>query len=143
NDPLESLGLDTQDDPPSAARAPDRLEVYRSKRDPERTPEPVPGPGVGSDAAQEALDDDEPMFVIQEHHATQLHYDVRLQHEGELVSWAVPKGPRLEVDVPRLAVQTEAHPLEHATVEGTIPKDVHGAPDAARRGADTIGVEQM
>src|SRR5699024_4823434 len=66
NGPLAPLGLDTEDEAPSTARARDRLEVYRSKRDPERTPEPVPGPGVGSDAAQEALDDAEPMFVIQE-----------------------------------------------------------------------------
>src|SRR5699024_2057377 len=142
NDPLASPGLDTQDDPPSAARAPDRLEVYRSKRDPERTPEPVPGPGVGSDAAQEALDDDEPMFVIQEHHATQLHYDVRLQHEAVLVSWAVPKGPPLEVDVNRLAVQTEDHPLEYGTFEGTIPKDEYGGGDVTIWDTGTIEIEK-
>jgi len=124
-DPLAPLGLDA-DEAPSTARARDRLEVYRSKRDPERTPEPVPGPGVGSGAAQEALDDVEPMFVIQEHHASHLHYDFRLEHQGVLVSWAVPKGPPLEVGVNRLAVQTEDHPLEYGTFEGTIPKGEYG-----------------
>ena len=142
NDPLAPLGLDTEGEAPSTARARDRLEVYRSKRDPERTPEPVPVPGVGSDAAQEALDDAEPMFVIQEHHATRLHYDFRLQHEGVLVSWAVPKGPPLKADVNRLAVQTEDHPLEYGTFEGTIPKDEYGGGDVTIWDTGAIEIEK-
>lgn len=118
-DPLAAL-----DDAPAAtadAPAPDRLTVYRSKRDPERTPEPVPaGPPEGAG-------DGEPIFVIQEHHASRLHYDVRLEREGVLVSWAVPKGPPTRGDTNHLAVPTEDHPLEYATFEGTIPRGEYGA----------------
>ena len=141
-DPLAPLGLDEEGGGAPAGQARDRLEVYRSKRDPEHTPEPVPGPGVGSEAAQEALDGAEPMFVIQEHHATRLHYDFRLQHEGVLVSWAVPKGPPLETDVNRLAVQTEDHPLEYGTFEGTIPKGEYGGGDVTLWDTGTIEIEK-
>ena len=141
-DPLAPLGLDEEGGGAPAGQARDRLEVYRSKRDPEHTPEPVPGPGVGSEAAQEALDGAEPMFVIQEHHATRLHYDFRLQHEGVLVSWAVPKGPPLETDVNRLAVQTEDHPLEYGTFEGTIPKGEYGGGDVTIWDTGTIEIEK-
>ena len=146
-DPLAPLGLAAEGDaeetgPSSAGRARDRLEAYRAKRDPERTPEPVPEAGVGSDAAQEALEDEEPMFVIQEHHASSLHWDFRLQHAGVLVSWAVPKGPPLEVDVKRLAVQTEDHPLEYGTFEGTIPEDEYGGGDVTLWDTGTIEIEK-
>ena len=141
-DPLAPLGLDEEGGGAPAGQARDRLEVYRSKRDPEHTPEPVPGPGVGSEAAQEALDGAEPMFVIQEHHATRLHYDFRLQHEGVLVSWAVPKGPPLETDVNRLAVQTEDQPLEYGTFEGTIPKGEYGGGDVTIWDTGTIEIEK-
>ncbi|MFC7374217.1 MULTISPECIES: ATP-dependent DNA ligase [unclassified Brachybacterium] len=150
-DPIAPLGYGEdagddgsgEDDSPSADRARDRLEVYRSKRDPDKTPEPVPeaSPGASEDA-QDALDADEPMFVIQEHHASRLHWDFRLQHEGVLVSWAVPKGPPLEVDVNRLAVQTEDHPLEYGTFEGTIPKDEYGGGEVTIWDAGTIEIEK-
>jgi bifunctional non-homologous end joining protein LigD len=95
------------------------LDEYRRKRDPAKTPEPVPA--------------DEPLptgnndtFVIQEHHATRLHWDVRLERDGVLVSWAVPRGlPDVPGDI-RLAVHTEDHPMEYATFSGEIPKGEYG-----------------
>ncbi|GAB3438635.1 DNA ligase D [Actinophytocola sediminis] len=96
------------------------LAEYRKKRDPARTPEPVPG-----DGALPVGDND--TFVIQEHHASSLHWDVRLERDGVLVSWAVPKGlPDVPGDL-RLAVHTEDHPIEYATFSGVIPKGEYGA----------------
>ncbi|GAA1490154.1 ATP-dependent DNA ligase [Brachybacterium sacelli] len=144
-DPIAPLGLGSDEDAPAAAKARDRLEVYRSKRDPERTPEPVPGTEDDGEAAQdahEALEAEEPMFVIQEHHASSLHWDFRLEHDGVLVSWAVPKGPPLEVDVNRLAVQTEDHPLEYGTFEGSIPKDEYGGGDVTIWDTGTLEIEK-
>ena len=95
------------------------LNEYRRKRDPGRTPEPVPP----QDALPTGNDD---TFVIQEHHARRLHWDVRLERGGVLVSFAVPKGlPDVPGDI-RLAVHTEDHPMEYATFEGTIPKGEYG-----------------
>jgi bifunctional non-homologous end joining protein LigD len=95
------------------------LDEYRRKRDPGRTPEPVPI----EDAVPKGNDN---TFVIQEHHARRLHWDVRLERGGVLVSWAVPKGlPPTPGDI-RLAVHTEDHPMEYATFEGTIPKGEYG-----------------
>ena len=81
------------------------LSEYRRKRDPARTPEPVPDPAVLPRGADDT-------FVIQEHHASSLHWDVRLERGGVLVSWAVPKGLPPEPGVIRLAVRTEDHPVE-------------------------------
>jgi bifunctional non-homologous end joining protein LigD len=98
---------------------PDRLAKYRGMRDAARTPEPVPShPAPTSDGRS---------FVIQEHHARRLHYDFRLENDGVLVSWAVPKGIPATPAKNNLAVQTEDHPLEYGQFEGTIPAGEYGA----------------
>jgi DNA ligase D-like protein (predicted ligase)/DNA ligase D-like protein (predicted 3'-phosphoesterase) len=104
---------------PSAEET-DRLATYRGMRDPAKTPEPVPPAGP----LPEGNDD---TFVIQEHHARSLHWDVRLERNGVLVSWAVPKGLPLDPKENRLAVHTEDHPLEYLTFEDTIPSGEYGA----------------
>ncbi|WP_367128218.1 non-homologous end-joining DNA ligase [Saccharothrix sp. HUAS TT1] len=97
------------------------LSEYRRKRVAGRTPEPVPGgDGVVSGGGGDT-------FVIQEHHASRLHWDVRLERGGVLVSWAVPKGLPSEPGVVRLAVRTEDHPLEYASFSGVIPRGEYGA----------------
>ncbi len=99
----------------------DKLGPYRDKRDPARTPEPVPsGPPVASG------DDGGGSFVIQEHHARRLHWDFRLERDGVLVSWALPRGVPDDPAVNHLAVHTEDHPLEYASFEGTIPRGEYG-----------------
>jgi bifunctional non-homologous end joining protein LigD len=96
----------------------DKLTTYRRMRDPGKTPEPVPAeaPAMGNNER----------FVIQEHHARRLHYDFRLERDGVLVSWAVPKNLPETTSVNHLAVHTEDHPLEYATFEGSIPKGEYG-----------------
>jgi bifunctional non-homologous end joining protein LigD len=101
----------------------DRLGAYRSKRDAGRTPEP--GVGTGEDAPAAA--GERPRFVVQEHHARRLHWDLRLERDGVLVSWAVPKGIPPDPSDNRLAVHTEDHPLEYLGFHGEIPAGSYGA----------------
>ena len=105
----------------------DKLQAYRDKRDPARTPEPVPAvPGAGQEADR-AGDDAGLTFVVQEHHARRLHWDFRLERDGVLVSWALPKGVPADPAVNHLAVRTEDHPLEYGGFAGVIPKGEYGA----------------
>jgi len=97
----------------------DKLERYRGKRDFAKTPEP------GGDAAPGT--GELPRFVVQEHHATRLHWDLRLQHDGVLASWAIPNGIPPTPQENRLAVRTEDHPLEYLGFHGEIPKGEYGA----------------
>jgi bifunctional non-homologous end joining protein LigD len=98
------------------------LRAYRGKRDPKATPEPFPDRKGGRRTRAKA-----PIFVVQRHDARSLHYDFRLERDGALASWAVPKGVPLEPGTQHLAVHVEDHPLEYATFEGAIPKGQYGA----------------
>jgi bifunctional non-homologous end joining protein LigD len=95
----------------------DKLSSYRAKRDFAATSEPSGGAGAG----------DGRRFVVQEHHATRLHWDLRLEHDGVLASWAVPNGIPADPKDNRLAVRTEDHPLEYLEFHGEIPKGHYGA----------------
>jgi bifunctional non-homologous end joining protein LigD len=99
------------------------LRRYREKRDPSLTPEPFGGEVVPRALPPGAARG----FVVQQHAARALHYDLRLEIDGVLVSWAIPRGPSLDPAQKRLAVQTEDHPLEYADFEGTIPAGNYGA----------------
>jgi len=98
------------------------LRSYRAKRDFERTAEPAGEPRPESAPAAQA-----PRFVVQEHHATRLHWDLRLERDGALASWAIPNGIPADPADNRLAVHTEDHPLEYLEFEGEIPKGEYGA----------------
>lgn len=100
------------------------LDRYREKRDAARTPEPAPDAGARPTVRGEG----EPArFVVQEHHASRLHFDLRLERDGVLVSWAVPRGIPETPNRNNLAVMTEDHPIEYLTFHGTIPKGEYGA----------------
>jgi DNA ligase D-like protein (predicted 3'-phosphoesterase) len=97
------------------------LQTYRQKRDFAVTPEPGP---VAKAKARRKKD---PMFVVQKHDATALHYDFRIEAEGVLKSWAVPKGPSTNPNDKRLAMPTEDHPMAYGNFEGVIPEGQYGA----------------
>jgi bifunctional non-homologous end joining protein LigD len=106
----------------------DPLAEYRSKRDFTRTAEPSGGTAGKATTAKEHGDTlGRQLFCIQKHAASSLHYDLRLELDGVLKSWAVPKGPSLDPKDRRLAVMTEDHPLEYGSFEGTIPEGEYGA----------------
>ena len=107
------------------------LDEYLKKRDFDKSPEPK---GEINIVSKEEIKETEekkvstkPIFVVQEHHAKRLHWDFRLEIGGVLRSWAVPKGVPEEFSVRRLAIQTEDHPIEYSSFEGTIPDGSYGA----------------
>ena len=103
----------------SRAAAPPRpLQRYQERRDFSKTPEPRGETGKRGAALA---------FVIQKHHATRLHYDFRLEFDGVMLSWAVPKGPSYDPTVKRMAVRTEDHPVSYNAFEGTTPHGQYGA----------------
>jgi bifunctional non-homologous end joining protein LigD len=112
----------------------DRLARYRGMRDASKTPEPVPNEPAAASEGQS--------FVIQEHHARRLHYDFRLEHEGVLVSWALPKGVPTSGKQNHLAVQTEDHPLAYGSFEGSIPAGEYGAGEVTIWDSGTYELEK-
>jgi bifunctional non-homologous end joining protein LigD len=102
---------------------PSKLTTYRAKRDPKKTPEPMGVTAKVAATKRSPL----PTFVIQEHHARALHWDFRLERDGVLVSWALPKGLPMDPETNHLAVHVEDHPFDYGKFEGTIPKGQYGA----------------
>ena len=102
------------------------LEKYKEKRNFKSSPEPAGDPKLAAERAQTKKGAQPRFFCVQKHLASHLHYDFRIEHNGVLLSWAVPKGPSLDPKTKRLAMHVEDHPLEYGTFEGVIP-DGYGA----------------
>ena len=118
--PRPFLDLMTSDPAANGARSTTALETYRRKRDFTKTSEPPPSVPRSSGQGTSRL------FVIQKHAASRLHYDLRLEMDGTLKSWAVPKGPPYDLHEKRLAMAVEDHPMDYARFEGVIPKGEYG-----------------
>ena len=97
------------------------LDKYKEKRNFKESPEPQGDPKVAAARARGAKTGTERFFCVQKHLASHLHYDLRLEHDGVLLSWAVPKGPSLDPATKRLAMRVEDHPIEYGEFEGVIP----------------------
>src|SRR5688500_13108288 len=118
----------------ATSRANEPLATYKRKRDFARTPEPSGETAPAVEGAQR--------FVVQRHRARRLHYDFRLEIDGVLVSWAVPKGPTLDPAVRRAAFHVEDHPLDYFDFEGVIPAGEYGGGDVIVWDVGTFEVHQ-
>ena len=129
HEPAERAQGRRSDGPGDGGDTDPRLESYRTKRDSSATPEPFTAERhrAGTEGAEPDGGTLRETFVIQEHHASRLHFDLRLERDGVLVSWALPKGVPTSKTKNHLAVQTEDHPLDYLDFEGTIPKGQYGA----------------